>query len=225
MKFIFFVLLSMNVEAGLLDFLHIEQANNAYQKQDYKVATEKFADINNDAAQLNQANSLYKQGLYEKALEKYQSVKQKDLDFNRLYNTGNTYAKLKKIDEAIDSYTEALKLKQDKDALFNLKMLKQQKAKRKKNEQAKNSKDNKKQKKGKEQEKQQQNSKKNSKKRKGKDKKDSKKDSKKEQRQQEKKLDAIKQQRWEKSLNKDLRTLLIPHNKQNNNDDDKKNLW
>ncbi|SMN15519.1 TPR domain protein in aerotolerance operon [uncultured Candidatus Thioglobus sp.] len=221
MKFIFFVLLSMNVEAGLLDFLHIEQANNAYQKQDYKVATEKFADINNDAAQLNQANSLYKQGLYEKALEKYQSVKQKDLDFNRLYNTGNTYAKLKKIDEAIDSYTEALKLKQDKDALFNLKMLKQQKAKRKKNEQAKNSKDNKKQKKGKEQEKQQQSSKKNSKKRKDKDKKDSKK----EQRQQEKKLDAIKQQRWEKSLNKDLRTLLIPLNKQNNNDDDKKNLW
>jgi Ca-activated chloride channel family protein len=211
----------MNVEAGLLDFLHIEQANNAYQKQDYKTATEKFADINNDAAQLNQANSLYKQGLYEKALEKYQSVKQKDLDFNRLYNTGNTYAKLKKIDEAIDSYTEALKLKQDKDALFNLKMLKQQKAKRKKNEQAKNSKDNKKQKKGKEQEKQQQNSKKNSKKRKDKDKKDSKK----EQRQQEKKLDAIKQQRWEKSLNKDLRTLLIPLNKQNNNDDDKKNLW
>jgi Ca-activated chloride channel family protein len=38
-------------------------------------------------------------------------------------------------------------------------------------------------------------------------------------------LDAIKQQRWEKSLEKNLRTLLIPLNKQNNNNDDKENLW
>jgi Ca-activated chloride channel family protein len=93
----------MNVEAGLLDFLHIEQANSAYQKQDYEAAAEKFSDIDNDAAHLNQANSLYKQGLYEQALEQYQSVKDKELDFNRLYNMGNTYAKLEKIDEAIDS--------------------------------------------------------------------------------------------------------------------------
>jgi Ca-activated chloride channel family protein len=50
----------MNVEAGLLDFLHIEQANSAYQKQDYEAAAEKFSDIDNDAAHLNQANSLYK---------------------------------------------------------------------------------------------------------------------------------------------------------------------
>jgi Ca-activated chloride channel family protein len=51
--------------------------------------------------------------------------------------------------------------------------------------------------------------------------------SKNKQRQQKKKLDAIKQQRWEKSLNKNLRTLLIPLNQQNNknNDDNKKNLW
>jgi Ca-activated chloride channel family protein len=39
---------------------------------------------------------------------------------------GNTYAKLQKIDEAIDSYKAALKLKQDEDAAFNLAMLKQQ---------------------------------------------------------------------------------------------------
>jgi tetratricopeptide (TPR) repeat protein len=69
----------MNVEAGLLDFLHIEQANSAYQKQDYEAAAEKFSDIDNDAAHLNQANSLYKQGLYEQALEQYQSVKDKEL--------------------------------------------------------------------------------------------------------------------------------------------------
>jgi Ca-activated chloride channel family protein len=50
---------------------------------------------------------------------------------------GNTYAKLQKIDEAIDSYKAALKLKQDEDAAFNLAMLKQQKAKRKKNRKTK----------------------------------------------------------------------------------------
>ncbi|MDC9715447.1 MAG: tetratricopeptide repeat protein [Gammaproteobacteria bacterium] len=214
MKFIFFVFLSMNVEAGLLDFLYIKQANSAYQKQDYQMAEEKFANIDNDAARLNQANSLYKQGLYEQALKKYQSVKQKDLDFNRLYNIGNAYAKLKKINEAIDSYIEALKLKQDKDASFNLKLLKQQKTKRKNNEQAKNNTD-KKQKKGSTQKKQRQDSsKKNSKKSSDKEK----------QQQQVKKLDAIKQQRWEKSLNKKLRTLLIPLNKQQGNNNEK-NPW
>jgi Ca-activated chloride channel family protein len=195
----------------------------------------------------------YKQGLYEQALEQYQSVKDKELDFNRLYNMGNTYAKLQKIDEAIDSYKEALKVKQDEDALFNLAMLKRQKAKQKKNEQTKKGKD-KKQQKDKEQKKQ--DSKKNGKKRKDQDKKNAKqgknkdkknakqgknkdkknakqgknkdkKDGKKEQQQQKKKLDAIKQRRWEKSLNKNLRTLLIPLNQQNNknNDDNKKNLW
>jgi Ca-activated chloride channel family protein len=33
---------------------------------------------------------------------------------------GNTYAKLQKIDEAIDSYKAALKLKQDEDAALSI---------------------------------------------------------------------------------------------------------
>lgn len=215
MRFILLLFLTINVvEAGLLDFLNIKQANIAYENKNYQLATEKFANINNDTARLNQANSLYKQGLYKQALEKYQDIKQKDLNFDRLYNSGNAYAKLKKINEAIDSYKMALKLKQDADAQFNLKLLKEQKTKRKNNQQAKKNKNkDKKQKKNTHQKKQKQaSSKKSSDKEKSEDK-----------QQQIKKLNAIKQQRWEKSLNRKLRTLLIPLNKQQDNNE--KNPW
>ncbi|RUA06091.1 MAG: hypothetical protein DSY43_02845 [Gammaproteobacteria bacterium] len=217
MKFILLLLLvSINTEAGLLNFSDIKQASQAYKNENYQVAAEKFGKIDNDAARLNQANSLYKQGLYEQALEKYTNIKQQDLDFERLYNSANTYVKLKKMDEAIELYQQALKIRQDKDALFNLNLLKKKKTKRKKNEKGKDKK-SKNQKKDTAKKKQQQSGKK----------KGDKKQEKNKQQQQRKKLDKLEQQRWEKSLNKQLRTLLIPlNNKQKNNENDnKKNLW
>lgn len=210
---ILLLLLSLNVQAGLLDFTDIEQANLAYQQQDYKTAGDKFARIDNDAARLNQANSLYKQNLYQQALEKYQSIKQFDLTFDRLYNAGNAYAKLGKINEAIDSYQQALKLKQDKDALFNLELLKKRKQKSKKNESNKKQNTRKKNKKPQKKSKKSKGKKKKSDKKKGEDK-----------QQQTKKLKAVKQQRLEKSLQKNLRTLLIPLNKQQQNNNEN-NPW
>ena len=128
MKLIFLLFISINAQAGLFDFFNIHQANKAYQDKDYKKAATQFSKIDhNDAARLNQANSLYKQGLYKQALIKYRGIKQEDLAFDRLYNSGNAYAKSGKINESINSYEAALKLKKDDDALFNLELLKKQK--------------------------------------------------------------------------------------------------
>ncbi|HBN57702.1 MAG TPA: hypothetical protein DHV73_05645 [Gammaproteobacteria bacterium] len=197
MKLILLLLFSINVQAGLFDFVSIYQANKAYENKDYQLAAEKFDDINNDAARLNQANSLYKQGLYKQALKKYQSVKREDLAFDRLYNSGNAYAKSGKINEAIDSYEKALKLQKDKDALFNLELLKKQKRRKITDTKQKNKKHRKQ---------------KNKKKKKSKSK-----------QQQREKLNKIKQQRWEKALNKKLRTLMIPLTKPQN--DNEQNPW
>jgi Ca-activated chloride channel family protein len=197
MKLILLLLFSVNVQAGLFDFVSIYQANKAYENKDYQLAAEKFDDINNDAARLNQANSLYKQGLYKQALKKYQSVKREDLAFDRLYNSGNAYAKSGKINEAIDSYEKALKLQKDKDALFNLELLKKQKRRKITDTKQKNKKHPKQ---------------KNKKKKKSKSK-----------QQQREKLNKIKQQRWEKALNKKLRTLMIPLTKPQN--DNEQNPW
>ena len=202
MRFIFLLLLAIDTQAGLLDFLSIHQANTAYEKQEYQLAGEKFSHIDNDAARLNHANSLYKQGLYKQSLKQYKTVKDKSLAFDRLYNSGNAYAKSGQINEAIESYEAALKLKKDEDALFNLDLIKKQKRKRKKNKQDKNKKHNK--------------QKKNSLKNKSKEKSVNK-------QQQKNKLNTIKQQRWEKALNKQLRTLMIPLNKQQDNNE--QNPW
>jgi len=197
MRLILLLLLSINAQAGLFDFVSIHQANKAYQNKDYQLAAKKFDNINNDAARLNQANSLYKQGLYKQALKKYQSVKQADLAFDRLYNSGNAYAKSGKINEAIDSYEKALKLQKDKDALFNLELLKKQKRRKITDSKQRNKKHRKQ---------------KNKKKKKSKSK-----------QQQREKLNTIKQQRWEKALNKKLRTLMIPLTKPQN--DNEQNPW
>jgi len=200
MKLIFLLLLSINAQAGLLDFLNIYQANTAYEQKNFKLAGEKFATVDNDFARLNQANSLYKQGLYQQSLDKYQLIKHKSLDFDRLYNSGNAFAKSGKINEAIESYEAALKIRKDKDAEFNLALLKKQKRKK-----SKKSKDKKNNKKEKSPQKKPKKGKSNNK------------------QQQKQKLSTIKQQRWEKALNKKLRTLMIPLNQPTDNHE--QNPW
>ncbi|SMN11822.1 TPR domain protein in aerotolerance operon [uncultured Candidatus Thioglobus sp.] len=242
---IYFLLLffSFNAQAGLFDFIDIKAANQAYEQKNYKLAAEKYGNIDNDAARLNQANSLYKQGLYKQSLEKYNTIKQADLTFERLYNAGNAYAKSDNIEEAIKHYLSALKLKQDKDAAFNLKLLKKQKKQKKKSKQDKSAKQKKKDNKKSQQQKgkkdnnkkdsKKDNNKKDSKKdnnkkddKKDNNKKDSKKDQQKsENKQQREKLDKLKQNRWNKSLNRNLKTLMIPFDNKQQNNNDKENLW
>lgn len=124
---------SIFLYAGLLDFRDISKAQNSYNKGDYKSAISEYRKIKDkDGAAYDLANSYYKAKDYKKALSEYKKVSDPKLKFKKLHNMGNTYANLGKIDEAIKSYEEALKIKKDKDTLYNLNLLKKQKKKHKK---------------------------------------------------------------------------------------------
>ena len=121
--------LHVKLEAGLLDFWYLNDANSAVEKKAYKEAANAFAKVPEKAeAKYNEGNMHYLQGEYEKALAAYKHVKsdETDLTFQTLHNMGNALAHTQKIPEAIKSYEEALKLKEDADTRFNLELLKKQ---------------------------------------------------------------------------------------------------
>jgi Ca-activated chloride channel homolog len=75
--------------------------------------------------QYNLGGALYKQENYEDAARLYGNVGSRDLDANTkadaFYNLGNTYLKSQKLNEAIESYKNALRLNpHDEDARYNL---------------------------------------------------------------------------------------------------------
>ncbi len=145
---------SLPLKAGILDFQNIKKAKEYYDNGSYKNAENLYKQLlkeHKDTPQIryNLANSLYKEKKYKQALQEYSNIKNSDksLEFDKLYNEGNAYAYLKKYDDAIKSYEKALKIKNDKDAKYNLeliKKLKKKKRKNKKNKQNKNKKNKKK---------------------------------------------------------------------------------
>ena len=127
--------------AGMLDFMTLKEAKTAYEKGDYVKAAnlyEKIARSGNDAAKLDAGDAWYKAGEYEKALQLYRSIRQKDLQFEKLHNMGNCYAHLGKIDEGIEAYEAALKIREDEDTRFNLELLKKMKEKKENKKDRKN---------------------------------------------------------------------------------------
>ena len=144
------LLFTIQAKAGILDWYYLDKAKEAYNQGNYQKSYEVYSKFNNDEAKFNAADSLYKMKKYKQALKLYSEIKDKKLKEKSLYNQGNCYAKMGKIDEAIKSYEESLKINpNDKDAKYNLELLKKHK---KNNKNDKNKKQN------------QQNKKKNSKK-------------------------------------------------------------
>lgn len=189
--------------AGILDFVDIYKANKSYEKLEYKEAEKGFAKIDNKNAKYNQANALYKQKKYKKALKIYDSISgfSKDMEHKRLHNIGNTYANLGKIDEAIKSYQEALKFKDDKDTKENLRYVK--KIKKKEQEQKKqNKKGNQKAKKKKKKKKQKSPNGKNENKNKKKQKKKEEKKAQESPKKEQKKISEAEAKKWDKRMNK-----------------------
>ena len=129
-----FIFISSNAYAGFL-YSNNQEAFQAYQNKDFKMAVQKFEDDN------WLASSYYKLGDYAKAYELFA----KDNSVTGLYNQGNALAKGGKIGDAIKKYEEVLvKDPNHEDAKFNLEYLKnnqsQQQARSDKNDQ--NDKDN-----------------------------------------------------------------------------------
>ncbi|MDX1808809.1 MAG: tetratricopeptide repeat protein [Sulfurospirillaceae bacterium] len=134
------------LHAGIFDFLDVSKAKKSYESKDYKSAIRSYKKLEGkQGAAYDLANSYYKNKQYKQALEEYQKVTDKSLEFKKLHNMGNTYAHLGKIDDAIKSYENALKIKKDKDTQYNLDLLKKQKKKqqkKKKKQQQNNKKQN-----------------------------------------------------------------------------------
>ena len=151
------ILLSVTLFGSLLDFKYLNEAKEAYADKNYTKAEALYGKVQLEEATFNQADALYRQGKYQEAIDKYESITDPKLEAKKLHNIGNSYAQLKKLDEAIASYEKSLKIEEDKDTRFNLELLKkkkeEQKKKKKKND--KKNKDNKENKANKDQKKKQ----------------------------------------------------------------------
>lgn len=129
-----------NTKAATFDFQTINDAKNAYKAQNYGKAAKEFSSIKQSSqAKYNLANSLYKEGKFKEAINEYKSIESddKDLNYQKFHNLGNSYVKAKNLQEAKKTYEEALKLKNDKQTKENLdlvnKALKKQEQKNKGN--------------------------------------------------------------------------------------------
>ena len=143
-----------NLNAGMLDFVELEQAKKAYEKGEYKKSQEIYAKYaqgaDNAESMYNAANSLYKQKKYDEAIKLYNQAHFSDdkKRANNYANLGNAHAKKadkKSLEEAVKAYENSLKIQEDKQTRENLeavkKALEKQKQKQKNKQDKKNDKD------------------------------------------------------------------------------------
>ena len=158
-------------KAGVLDFLELKDAQEAYKQQNYEKSAQYFdayaKKSNKGAAYYNAGNALYKQKRYKEALKNYEKATFADKGerAKNFANMGNAHAKIGSEEElkaAIKSYEESLKLQEDKEVRENLEAVKkalekkqqkkqQQQNKNQKNKDQKNKQQNKNQQQNKEQ--------------------------------------------------------------------------
>jgi len=122
---ILFFLLNMFLFGGLFDFLQNSKINKTYKNKKYSDTIAKLQALEKNAVvNYNLANSYYKLKEYKKALQYYKIAFGDGVDEHmRLHNIGNCYFKLKEYKNALIAYKEALKKENDKDTLYNLKLV------------------------------------------------------------------------------------------------------
>jgi Ca-activated chloride channel family protein len=120
----------LDLKASWFDIFDIVDAKEAYEREDFKSATNLFRKValssGLDSARYDLGCSLYKEGRFKEALREFKSIvtKDRDLEFKKSFNIGNSYFKLGEFQKAIKAYEEALKIRDDKDARYNLKLAK-----------------------------------------------------------------------------------------------------
>jgi len=88
---------SSNVDASLLDFKYIQDAESAYARGDYNKSASIYSKLSYEnsskEARFNAANSFYKMGEFKKASDLYKKIEFEDEkgEFNRLSNLGDSY--------------------------------------------------------------------------------------------------------------------------------------
>lgn len=132
-----FIFSHENLNASIMDFRTIENANEAYENENYEKASKDYEKVLKTSESFyNLGNSLYKEGKYKEALSRYKNVTtaNKDLEYQKLHNMGNTYAKLNDLENAVKMYEKALKLKEDEQTKQNLETVKNALKQKKKQE-------------------------------------------------------------------------------------------
>jgi Ca-activated chloride channel family protein len=111
--------------ASIISDYNTYKFNENIQNNDFGKALENFKNIENvdDKTLYNIANIYYKNKQYDKAMQVYMKISDPALEYKKLHNLGNTYANLGQIKKAIESYEDALLIKNDEDTQFNLDLL------------------------------------------------------------------------------------------------------
>jgi len=246
--FLLIFVFALVLDASILDFQTLDEAKKAYENGKYERSAKLYKKIDKDEAKFNAADALYKAGKFQEALRLFKSIFLKNLEFKKLHNIGNCYAKLKKFDDAIKMYEKALEIKEDKDTRFNLELLKRLKEKKQNQQNSKqnqNSKDEKssqnsdknkkngqkdkedsnKQKQS-NQQKNQQNNKKDKSNQKSKDENEKKKSDPKKDEVKDEPISDMEIRKWNKVLNqRGIHTLMLPLQTETKGAEDEKHPW
>jgi len=119
--------LTLSADASMLDWYYISVANESYHEGSYKRAIQNFKKIEHKTmqSQMNLANSYYQVGNFKKAKSLYASLSSFNPKLKKtiLYKLGNCSAKLKEYDRAKRYYQKSLAFGNDKDIVYNLKLI------------------------------------------------------------------------------------------------------
>ena len=120
------VSLDSNIHEGIADY---NQNNFEQAESNFSKAQKEQPD--NPKLNYNLANSRYKTGKYQEALETYNGLTTeegpKDIKQKSLYNSGNTFFRMGKLEEAETAYKKALELdSKDMDTKYNLEFVREQ---------------------------------------------------------------------------------------------------
>ena len=151
--FVLFVALGFsyqNAQAGLLDFMELQKAKEAYEVGDYNTSAGIYSKYANSAdnaqSYYNEANSLYKQEKYEEAIKTYERAYFDD-NISKAHkhgNIGNSYVKqstTESLQKAVESYEKSLELNEDKEIRENLEAVKKALEKQKQEQEKKENQD------------------------------------------------------------------------------------
>lgn len=128
-----FSISSVDLKAGMFDFMQLQEAKEAYQQQEYEKSTElysKYAESSEDPhAYFNAGNAFYKQKKYKEAVKLYEKAifQKKEYKADKLGNLGNAHAKQgtqENLKKAKKYYEESLKLVDDDEVKNNLEEVK-----------------------------------------------------------------------------------------------------
>ncbi len=120
------LLFPYKANAGILDFYYLKKANSAYKEKHYLQSARAFDDMSPSfQSYFNAGTAYYKAHQYHTALKYFSLLKTPDKRLKALvyYDIANCAVHLKQYKRAQKYYMASLALHKDKDALYNLNLL------------------------------------------------------------------------------------------------------